>query len=174
MNIMFTLLTKLSTTYDAISKCIKTTLQGIYDAHSEVTWIFTSPNTYPLIVNSSWNITNALRIYYPSTFRFYKISNSKAYADIITVNIRLGDIEYDISTFLYATSWSSEMDVPPSLYELLLLYLMKEKTYIPYETLNCSFLNVLTCEGIPMKILLDSEFAKKPFYGWETDDLKID
>jgi hypothetical protein len=169
-------LSKLVNTYDYLSRFIQTTLQGIQDAHSESTWIFSSPNTYPLPVKDSWKgiDLSSSRVYYPATHKFSKLSDSKSYADIITVSLSGENFTHDLSAFLYLVNWPADMEVPPSIYELVLLSLMAEKIYVPYEELDTYSLDIMKYDGYELTIRLSSEFVKKPFRGWDTDDLKID
>jgi hypothetical protein len=169
-------LTNLVNTYDFLCKFLQTTLQGIQDAHSESRWIFSSPNTYPISVKHSWNVTDlsSSRVYYPATNKFGKVSDSKSYADIITVILSGENFTHDLSLFLYLVNWPSDTAVPPSVYELVLLSLMTEKIYVPYEKLDTYSLDVMKYDGYELTINLSSEFVKKPFRGWDTEDLKID
>ena len=169
-------LTRLVNTYDYVCKFLETTLQGIRDAHSESTWIFSSPNTYPISVKDSWDVNDlsSCRVYYPATHKFSNVSDSKSYADIITIRLLGENFTHDLSAFLYLVNWPANMAVPPSVYELVLLSLMTEKIYVPYEKLDTYSLDVMTYDGSQLTIQLSSEFVKKPFRGWDTEDLKID
>jgi hypothetical protein len=158
--------------YDYISNIITLTLEGIYDAHTDDIFILETPNAYPLVVKDSWEFySNSYRVFYPNTCKFYKTSETKKYADIVTAVVTGDDFTYDLSSFLYNACWS---DTPPSLYELLLISLVINKRYVSHETLSKCILTVLTSDVEEFSIELMSEFARKPFRGWENCDLKID
>lgn len=178
VEICINLFTYFSKTYDYLYDILNTTKQGIYDAHTPGKWIFTTANTYPCFANDSWNVYETPRVYYPATNKFYTHSSSKITLDIVIANIS-GPIEHDISSFLYKTSWSS--DHPPSLYELVLVYLATEKIFVPYELLDTCTLSVVTSDADIIDIKLGSCKAKRPFRTWDIlgegatgDDLKID
>jgi len=161
---LFTFFSKL---YDTVSEYMYITKQGIYDAHTPSKWIFSTANTYPCFVNDSWNLYSLTpRVYYPATNKFYVTdANSKITLDIVTANIT-GPIEHDMSSFLYKVSWSSEY-YPPSLYEIVLVYLATEKIYVSYDVLDTCTLTVLTSDAEEITINLGSYHAKKPFRKWD-------
>lgn len=166
------LLIKLSTAYDYVSNIITVTLQGIYDAHTDDIFVLETANAYPLVVKDSWELhSDSSRVFYPNTCKFYKTGETKKYADVVTAFVTGDDFTYDLSSFLYNACWS---DNPPSLYELLLVALVKNKTYVSHETLSKCSLSVLTSDVEEFTLELTSEFARKPFRGWENCDLKID
>jgi hypothetical protein len=170
---IFTFVTQ---TYDVVVSYVKTTVDGIYDAHTEKGLIISSLNTYPCLINKTWEIVESpvrSRIFYPLTNKFYsKIPASKVSVDIVTANLVGDSFNKDMSLFLYEVSWALGSN-PPTLYELVILYLYKEKIYIPYDILDTYTLDVLTSDAEEISIELSSNLAKEPFFGWG-DDLKID
>jgi len=170
---IFTFITQ---TYDGVVSYVKTTVDAIYSAHYEKGLVLSSRNTYPCLIDERWEIIEDSvedRIFYPSSNKFYlNTPPSKMSIDIVTANLTGDCVEADMSLFLYEVSWAAGSP-PPTLYELVILYLYKEKIYVPYYILDTYTLTVLTSDAEELNIKLSSTFAKEPFISW-SDDLKID
>jgi len=148
---------------------VKDNLVYVYDSICDIyatkTWVFTTDNAYPVVTSSSWK-TRAYRFYSPETHQF-KGDGHRTTVDSVTAELH-GDKVYDLSSFFYSVKWST----PPSLYELVLLYLMHEKICISTAIVDSYILTIMDSNGDDHTILLSSTFAKDPFYGFE--GLKVD
>ena len=147
-------------------------VESIYDAYRLKSWVFTTRNAYPVMLSSTWNVDTTINlIYSPDRKAFFENeAYDKQTVDSVTAEVKTpnGTI-YDMSSFLYAVKW---YNVPPSLYELVLLYFLHEKICISTATLNTYTLTLLTSDAEEVVLSLDSPSAQSPFRGFQ--GLKVD
>jgi len=145
--------------------------EAIYDAYQPKVWAFTTRNAYPTIVNSGWSIDSSIDTYSPDTYSFAESQSDSQSIDIVTAQIETANkTTFDMSSFLYSVRW---YDIPPSLYELVILYFLHQKICLSTDLIDTYTFTALTSEGEDITIKLDSASAKKPFRGWNTE-LKVD
>lgn len=108
--------------------------------------------------------------YDPATFTVGSGLTDKMTLDVVTAELKTPSTTYDLSSFFYSVKWYT---TAPSLYELVLLYLLHEKICLSTDMLNSYTLNILTSDAEECVIDLDSPLAKQSFRGF-TEGLKVD
>ena len=135
----------------------------VYEGYSTKYWAFAERNAYPITISSSWKREHQMLTYSPDTFIFGQGIGDKFALDVVTVELKTPSSTYDLSSFLYSVKWFS---VAPSLYELVLLYLVHEKICLSTDTLDSSSLTVLTSDAEEYVIEMNSVLAKQTFRGF--------
>jgi hypothetical protein len=146
--------------------------QAVYDAYCTKTWVFTTRNVYPVLLNSTWTVDSSVVLQYsPDTHTFLDSTPESQSLDIVTAEIETANKNtFDMSSFLYSIRWHG---VAPSLYELVILFFLHEKICLSTDLIDTYKLTVLTSDAEERVIPLGSAIAKKPFHGWNTE-LKVD
>lgn len=142
----------------------------VYEGYTEKRWIFTERNTYPVMLSSSWRTEPLMLTYDPATHTFGQGICDKTTLDIVTAELKTPSITYDMSSFLYSVKWYL---AAPSLYELVLLFLLHEKVCLSADMVSSYTLTVLTSDAEEHAIELNSPLAKQSFRGF-TEGLKVD
>jgi len=148
----------------------------VYEGYTTKRWIFAERNTYPVILSSSWRSEPLMLTYDPATFTFGQGVADKETLDFVTAELKTPSMTYDLSSFFYSVKWYSSAPAP-SLYELVLLFLLHEKTCLSIDMLNSYTLHILTSDAEEVVIELGSPLAKQPFGGFtevSTEGLKVD
>jgi hypothetical protein len=115
--------------------------------------------------------------YYPETYTFAPAASDKISLDIVTAELNTPFGAHDLSSFFYSVKWHMNA---PSLYELVLLFLLHEKLCLSTSTLDSSALTVLTSDAEEYVIEMNSVVAKQTFRGFTegvkgtTEGLKVD
>jgi len=146
----------------------------VYEGYSAKRWIFAERNAYPVMLSSSWRAEPLMLTYDPATFTFGQGTGDKMSLDIVTAELKTPSITYDMSSFLYSVKWYSSA---PSLYELVLLFLLHEKVCLSAVMLESYTLIVLTSDAEEHTIELGLPLAKQSFRGFTegtTEGLKVD
>ena len=163
--------------------------ETICEAYSTKLWVFAARNTYPVITSSAWYVSALWSdllvmkkkplIYSPSTSSFYQTEQGQGLTlDCVTAELSspCGKL-YDMSSFFYSIKWYSN---PPSIYELVVLFLLQKKICTSMEVLDTYSLTILTSDAEEVHIPLSSTLAKEPFRGFpepevpQTEGLKVD
>lgn len=142
----------------------------VYEGYSTKRWVFAERNTYPVMLSSSWRREPLMMAYDPATFTVGSGLTDKMTLDVVTAELKTPSTTYDLSSFFYSVKWYT---TAPSLYELVLLYLLHEKICLSTDMLNSYTLNILTSDAEECVIDLDSPLAKQSFRGF-TEGLKVD
>ena len=146
----------------------------VYEGYTEKRWVFAERNTYPVILSSSWRTEPLMLTYDPARFTFGQGTGDKMSLDIVTAELKTPSITYDMSSFLYSVKWyASASASAPSLYEIVLLFLLHEKVCLSADMLSSYTLNVLTSDADEHVIELNSPLAKQSFRAF-TEGLKVD
>lgn len=114
--------------------------------------------------------------YDPATHTFGQGTGDKTTLDIVTAELKTPSITYDMSSFLYSVKWYLAAPAP-SLYELVLLFLLHEKVCLSADMLSSYTITVLTSDAEEHAIELNSPIAKQSFRGFTkgtTEGLKVD
>ena len=135
----------------------------VYEGYSTKYWAFAKRNSYPIIVSSSWKKEEVMLTYSPDTFMFGELIGDKITLDVVTAELKTPYSTYDLSSFLYSVKWGS---VAPSLYELVLLYLLHEKICLSIDMLDLCSLNILTSDADEHVVEMNSVLAKQSFRGF--------
>ena len=148
----------------------------LYNGYCENTWVFTSRNAHPVLLNNRWKVDSSINlIYSPSTYSFQKnASYGKSSLDMLTAEIHTPNgFIFDMSSFLYLIKW---YNVVPSLFELVVLFFMHEKVCLSTSMIDTYSLHILTSDGDDIIIPLSSKTAKEPFINWSSfsGELKVD
>jgi hypothetical protein len=122
------------------------------------------------MLSSSWSTEPLMLTYDPVSFTFGKGVGDKITIDIVTAELTTPSITYDLSSFFYSVKWYSSA---PSLYELVLLYLLHNKICLSTDMLNSYTLTLLTSDAEEHSIDMNSPLAKQSFRGF-TEGLKVD
>jgi hypothetical protein len=167
-------------------------VETVYEGYREKRWIFPQRNAYPVMTSSSWNNRDAdgngclalysvqgeMLTYYPATYTFAPSDSDKISLDIVTAELTTPFGVYDLSSFFYSVKWHL---AAPSLYELVLLFLLHEKLCLTTSTLDSSALTILTSDAEEHVIEMNSVVARQPFRGFTeglskatTEGLKVD
>ena len=157
-------------------------LETVYEGYREKRWVFAERNAYPVMLSSIWRTEPLMITYDPATFTFGQGIADKQSLDIVTAELKTPSTTYDLSSFLYSVKWYL---AAPSLYELVLLYLLHEKTCLSTDMLDSYTLHVLTSDAEEVVIDLHSPLAKQSFRGFTeattegltkgtTEGLKVD
>ena len=143
--------------------------ETVCEAYRPKSWIFTTRNEYPVMVSSAWKIDpTATLVYSPATFAFFELGISDTFTlDIVTAELRTPSGTHDLSSFFYSVKWYA---TGPSLYELVLLYLMHERACVTTSRVNTYSLTVLTSDAEEHTVEMNSALAKQTFRGF-TDGL---
>lgn len=144
----------------------------VYEGYTEKHWVFTERNTYPVMLSSSWRTEPLMLTYDPATFTFGRGTGDKMGLDIVTVELKTPSTTYDMSSFLYSVKWYSTGSAP-SLYELVLLFLLHEKICLSTDMLSSYTLVVMTSDAVEYNIEMNSPMATQSFRGF-TEGLKVD
>jgi hypothetical protein len=117
------------------------------------------------MVSSAWKIDpTATLVYSPATFAFFELGISDKFTlDIVTAELHTPSGVHDLSSFFYSVKWYA---TGPSLYELVLLYLMHERVCVTSSVINTYSLTVLTSDAEEHTIELNSPLAKQTFRGF--------
>uniref|UniRef100_A0A6C0KPN9 Uncharacterized protein n=1 Tax=viral metagenome TaxID=1070528 RepID=A0A6C0KPN9_9ZZZZ len=165
----------------------KKTAYGILDAHRPSTWLFAERNTVPWIKKMSGEVKNSSypMVYSPETNSF--ILNARGakgtkgtkgangangvkgvFGDVVTVELVNSDriISFDMSSFFHEVSWSGDADLAPSLYEIVLLFLLTNDILFTVESMKGFSLEVLTADSKEYTVLLNSPAALENFKSW--------
>ena len=156
----------------AASESVTYLYDTICEAYTTKLWVFAARNTYPVITSSTWYISALWSdllvtkkkplIYSPSTSSFYQTEHCDALTlDCVTAELSspCGKL-YDMSSFFYSVKWYSN---PPSIYELVLLFLLQKKICTSMEVLDTYSLTILTSDAEEVLIPLSSRLAQLPF-----------
>ena len=177
----------------AASESVTYLYETICEAYTTKLWVFAARNTYPVITSSAWYVSALWSdllvtkkkplIYSPSTSSFYQTEHCHALTlDCVTAELSspCGKL-YDMSSFFYSVKWYSN---PPSIYELVLLFLLQKKICTSMEVLDTYSLTILTSDAEEVLIPLSSRLAQQPFRGFPepesetegspTEGLKVD
>jgi hypothetical protein len=144
-------------------------VETVYEGYREKRWVFAQRNAYPIMTSSSWTNSDILS-YYPATYTFAPAASDKISLDIVTAELNTPFGAYDLSSFFYSVKWHMNA---PSLYELVLLFLLHEKLCLSTSTLDSSSITVLTSDAEEYVIEMNSVVAKQTFRGF-TEGLKVD
>jgi hypothetical protein len=147
-------------------------VESVCEAYRTKSWVFTTRNAYPVMLSSTWNVDTSIQlVYLPDRKAFLEnAAYDKQTVDSVTAEVKTpkGTV-YDMSSFLYDIKW---YNVPPSLYELVLLYFLHEKICVSTDTLNTYTLTLLTSDAEELIVPLHSPPAQSPFRGFH--GLKVD
>ena len=139
----------------------------IYEGYAKKRWVFTQRNAYPSIVSSTWRTDALIPSYDPATFTVGEGTGDKIMVDVVTAELNTPSITYDLSSFFYSVKWYLTTPSPaPSLYELVLLYLLHEKICVSTNTIDSYTLTVLTSDADEHVIEMNSPLAKQSFRGF--------
>lgn len=156
-------------------------VETVYEGYREKRWVFAQRNAYPVMTSSSWTNSDAagngclsvqgdMLTYYPATYTFAPAASDKKSLDIVTAELNTPFGAHDLSSFFYSVKWHMNA---PSLYELVLLFLLHEKLCLSTSTLDSSSITVLTSDAEEYVIEMNSVVAKQTFRGF-TEGLKVD
>ena len=161
----------------SIQSSVSYLVETVYEGYREKRWIFPQRNAYPVMTSSSWTNGDMLT-YYPATYTFAPAESDKISLDIVTAELTTPSGVYDLSSFFYSVKWHMSA---PSLYELVLLFLLHEKLCLSTSTLDSSVLTILTSDAEEYAIVMNSVVAKQTFRGFTegltkgtTEGLKVD
>jgi hypothetical protein len=164
----------------SIQSSIAFLYETVCDAYRPKSWIFTTRNEYPVMVSSAWTIDpTATLVYSPNNFAFFELGISDKFTlDIVTAELKTPSGVHDLSSFFYSVKWYA---TGPSLYELVLLYLMHERICVTTSIVNSFSLTVLTSDAEEHTIEMNSALARQSFRGFTeglskatTEGLKVD
>ena len=155
---------------NSMEYCIRI-LTSLEHAHVKDEWIFINPNEIPYIAKEGKHSTRfepTMVCYYPETHTFcYKerINGRAQRFDAIEVVLeRIGQDDIDLADFFNQVTW--KQFAIPSLYEVVMMYFLEQKTPISHYALERMMLRVVDSSMDEHRIPLNSNTATRRFTGW--------
>jgi len=169
----------LSTTTGIIFDASRTTARAIIQANIPCSWVFLARNSYPLQLKEG-DVDSSLVAYNPSTQSFSS-RGPRTHLDVVTAELldENSKVIHDLSSFFYAVSWNSAENAP-SILELVLVYNLEQRLYLPMETVKKYALRIIDSDCTLHTLSLDSQqvllpsrgrFAEAPAL---SDELKVE
>ena len=151
-------------------------VSAVVESFIDDLWVFSDTNTIPLKAKESWSQLTFLTaqpymFFYPTERKFLNIRNSEIHTrgkmtDLITIELVTsnGVHLYEMTEFFNSLRWKEEL--VPSLYEMIIVYLMVNRLIFTKTVLEGCSINIQTIDHESKRIFLTDEIVKRPFSGW--------
>lgn len=157
-------LTVWNTVYETTCKSVR----AAFEINMNQAWVFTGRNMVPWVM-PEYKIANTYPlVYYPETSTFvFSGSEVHSFSTVVIAELKDSDgvIKHDMSTFFHSTKWVSN-DYAPSLYELTLVYFLRNDQIVTAQYMESLTLFVITSDGIEHKQLLRDVKSHLNFTEW--------
>jgi len=156
----------------SVKESVLNLCSALRELYATKTLVFTTRNTYPLSISSSWQVDGSIHlIYSPETHSFHaRHIHDRKTLDCVTAEVKLGGKVYDLSSFFYSVKW---YDSAPSLYELVVLFFMEERMAVGTEVIDDYTLSIMDSSGDTHDIPLSAPLAKEPFESFVSDPAPV-
>jgi hypothetical protein len=137
----------------------KRAINSILHSQMPDVWIFPQRNGFPLIRKEA----DDYFCYYPDNLKF-GINARKSFDDLVTAEIldATGKVLLDCTEFFHNIRWADA----PSIYELVLIFLLSKDIIMKDESFLGNSLHVMTLENPDLSIKLNNPKAKEVFSTW--------
>jgi hypothetical protein len=153
------LINTISKMYTYYLNLSKKTVNAILNSQTPDVWIFPQRNGFPWIRKDAGDYF----CYYPDILKFGTDAR-KSFDDLVTAEIvdSTGKLLLDCTEFFHNIRWTDA----PSIYELILIFLLSKDIILKDEVFLEHSLRVMTLENPDLSIKLKNPKAKEVFSTW--------
>ena len=153
------LINTISKMYTYYLNLSKKTVNAIVNSQTPDVWIFPQRNGFPWIRKDAGDYF----CYYPDILKFGADAR-KSFDDLVTAEIvdSTGKLLLDCTEFFHNIRWTDA----PSIYELILIFLLSKDIILKDEVFLEHSLRVMTLENPDLSIKLKNPKAKEVFSTW--------